>query len=244
MLSAQINLKQLDAQGVQAELSRLQQGQALQRQIQNDQFNQSKIDRTGIREVNGRQVRDRLDARGNIVGVEDLGPVEPPKPSDPTPQLFMDKDGRQQWVKPGNPVPAGFKKASDRDPSLRASEEVKLKEHIANYDASLSTGKVGGLQDGKPLDPSVYPGLVQQYNDSVSLYEKETGNKAAKYMLLPERQVPGKVFGTNTAPPKPIKLPYSTKASRYLTQEDIEFTASKRGTTVYNVLKELGVNYE
>ena len=187
---------------------------------------EQKISRSAIREVNGRQVRDVIDAQGNIVQEEDLGPVEKFK-------YFEDVVGNIHALRTGESPPPGWKTVTQRSTDLTEGQQVKIRENIANVDYALTTGLT---RDGKRMTGPQLGAYVDLYNDQV---QNILGEKMPLYMVVPEE--PGNIVGYGAKDAQAIKLPYDDELKRYLTPAEVEAAAKEKGYTVREFLTLLGV---
>ena len=259
LLSGAVNLRNI--QGSEAANAEASQDRLLKMLAESQ-----KLSHSPIRQVGGRQLRDKIDGRGVVIETEDLGPVEPQQWK---PDLFQTQDGKIKRIGVGEDIPEGARPVSDsgeqfryfespagniepfplgtapppgyksvttRSTDLTEQQEINLRMQLASIDNYLVTSKGG---DGKALTGPQIDAYVETYNEQAKVYGDKTGRAQPQFMKIPP--VEGNWAGFGSKPAQAVKLPFNSKLNRHLTPQDIENVARNEGKSVREVLQALKV---
>lgn len=188
--------------------------------------------------VGGKVVVPVYDKQGNLVRTDTLGDA-PEKAANM--KLLKDGEGNPYWAKPGDVLKPG-------STYLASSENG----YSINDQGTLAAIK-GIVQNGTDVKGQEY---TEEDRDNY-MAMVNLNDKTHQFVRIPGKEVPGKLYGTNTTPTQYIKLPknpaqlkvlsdtsvvgYDEELGSPITMAQVRETAKRTGQPVEMVFKYLGL---
>lgn len=189
--------------------------------------------------VGGKMVQMYHDKMGNVVRREVLGDA-PEKGANK--KLIRTPEGKVMWVNPGDQIPDNSTYVPQGDRGDSINDQLTL----SSLKGIVETGTDAKGNEYSEPDRDAHMEMVN-LND-----------KSSQYVKIPSKEVPGKLYGTNTIPAQYIKLPrqanqilalpedkiifHDEKAGKALTVGAVKQFAKEKGYTPEQVLKYLGLS--
>jgi len=189
--------------------------------------------------VGGKMVQMYHDKYGNVVRREVLGDA-PERAANK--KLIQTPDGKVMWVSPGDQIPDNSTYLSQGDRGQSINDQLTL--------SSLK----GIVETGMDAKENAY----SESERDAHMEMLNLNDKTSQYVKIPSKEVPGKLFGTNTIPPQYIKLPrqanqilalpgdkvifFDEGMGKGLTVDGVKQFAKEKGYTPEQVLKYLGLS--